>query len=84
MSYHHWFWSYDNFRLKEIKQKSGNWKNPISKDLGELAIQNLARNSLMKIYLMLRHTRVIAFTISELLWENQQWGNLVQIRVNPD
>ena len=37
----------------------------------------------MKIYLILQHARVIAFTISELLWKNQQWGNPIQIRVNP-
>ena len=84
MSYHHWFWSYDNFLLKEKPEKIPSEFCPISKDLGELAIQNLARNSLMKIYLMLQHARVIAFTISELLWENQQWGNPIQIRVSPD
>ena len=26
--YHEWFWSYDNFRLQEIDQKSGNQKYP--------------------------------------------------------
>ena len=45
--YHDWFWSYDNFRLKRIDQKSGNWEVwvfsqseflPTSWDWGELGI----------------------------------------------
>ena len=42
----------------------GNW--------GKLVIPNLARMSLLKCYWMLQNARVTAFTISELLRENQQ------------
>ena len=45
---------------------------PISGDWGKLGIQNLARMFLIKCYWMLQNARVTAFTISELLRENQQ------------
>ena len=44
----------------------------ISGDWGELGIPNLALTSLIKSYWMLQNAKVIAFTISELLRENQQ------------
>lgn len=44
---------------------------PISRDLGELKIPNMAQMFLMKSYRMLSNGRVIAFTF-ELLRENQQ------------
>ena len=47
---------------------------PIPGDWGELGIPNLARMSQMKSYWMLQHARVSAFTVSELLRENQQGG----------
>ena len=47
---------------------------PISGDWGELGIPNLAWISLIKFYLMLQNARVTAFTVSELLRENQQGG----------
>ena len=47
---------------------------PISGDWGELGIPNLARMSLIKCYWMLQNARVTAFTVSELLWENQHGG----------
>ena len=45
---------------------------PISGDWGEPRITNLARMFLMKCYWMLQNARVTAFTVSELLRENQQ------------
>ena len=47
---------------------------PISGDWDKFGIQNSARRSLMECYYMLQNARVTAFTISELLRENQQWG----------
>ena len=50
----------------------------------ELGIPNLARMSRTKYYWMLQNVRVTAFTISELLRENHQWGKIArhtQIRV---
>ena len=47
---------------------------PISGDWGKLEIPNLARMFLMKCYWMLKNARVTAFTVSELLRENQQAG----------
>ena len=47
---------------------------PISGDWGKLEIPNLAQTPLIKCYWMLQNTRVTAFTISELLRENQQVG----------
>ena len=65
---------------------------PISGDWGKLRIPNLARMSLINPYWILQNTRVIAFTVSELLRENQQGEGgkitppplplLTQIRVN--
>ena len=47
---------------------------PISEDWGELGIPNLARMSLAKCYWKLQNARVTAFTVSELIGENQQGG----------
>ena len=47
---------------------------PISGDWGELWIPNLARMSLIECYWMLQNSRVTAFTIFELLRENQLGG----------
>ena len=47
---------------------------PISGDWGKLEITNLAREFLMKWYLMLQNARVTVLTVSELLRENQQSG----------
>ena len=62
---------------------------PISGDWGELGIPNLARMSLIKCYWMLQNSRVTAFTVLELLRENQLGGGKItppphptQIRVN--
>ena len=44
---------------------------PISGDWGELWIPNLARMNLIECYWMLRNSRVTAFTVFELLRENQ-------------
>ena len=46
----------------------------ISGDWGKLGILNVARMLLMKCYWMLQNARVTAFTISELLRENQKGG----------
>ena len=45
---------------------------PISEDWDQLEIPNLTRTSLIKCYWMLQNARVTAFTVSELLRENQQ------------
>ena len=47
---------------------------PISADWGKLGIPDLVRMSLMKCYKMLQNARVTAFTVSELLWEDQHGG----------
>ena len=44
----------------------------ISGDWGELKIPNLASMSLMNCYQILQNAKVTAFTVSELLMENQQ------------
>ena len=49
---------------------------PISGDLSELGKPNLAWSSLIKCYWILQNARVTAFTVSELLRENQQWVKL--------
>ena len=64
---------------------------PISGDWVELWIPNLVRMSLIEFYWMLQNCRVTAFTVFELLRENQLgWGDFqpppppprTQIRVN--
>ena len=47
---------------------------PISGDWGKLWIPNLARMSLIECYWMLQNSRVTAFTVFELLGENQLRG----------
>ena len=87
--YHDWLWSYDNFRLLRIDQKSGNQKYPhlsfgcpISGDWGELGIRNLARIFLIKCYWMLQNARVTPLTVSESLRKNQRRGvSPTQVRV---
>ena len=47
----------------------------LSGDWGKLRTPSLVRTSLIKCYWMLQNARVTAFTVSELLRENQQgWG----------
>ena len=52
----------------------------ISGDWGKLGIPNLAPMSLIKCYWMLQNARVTAFTIFDLLGENQQGGG---DKINP-
>ena len=59
-------------RLSEFCLTSGNW--------GKLGIPNMAPMFLMKCYEMLENARVTAYTVSELLSENQQLPP-TQIRV---
>ena len=58
----------------------------ISEDWVKLGIPHMAQMSLFKSYWMLKNTRVTAFTVSEILRENQQEGKITplptQIRVN--
>ena len=59
---------------------------PIPGDWGELWIRNLAPMSLIECYWMLQNSRVTAFTVFELLRENQLWRGVkllppTQIRV---
>ena len=56
---------------------------PISRDWGKLEIPNLARMSLMQCYWMLQNARVTAFTVSDLLRENQQGVKLPPPLTNP-
>ena len=56
----------------------------ISGDRGELGIPNLPRISLMKCYWMLQNARVTAFTVSELLRENQHVGVKLPPFPHPD
>ena len=59
---------------------------PISGDWDKLWIPNLAQMSLIECYWMLQNSRVTAFTVFELLRENQLGGKITplptQIRVN--
>ena len=72
--------SYELWQFTLIKDWPEIWKPeiapfefcPIFVDCDELGIPNLARMSLMKCYYMLQNARVTAFSISELLMENQQ------------
>ena len=48
----------------------------ISGDCGELWVPNLARMSLIECYWMLQNSRVTAFTVFELLRENQLGGGV--------
>ena len=52
---------------------------PISGDWGELGIPNLVRTSLIKCDRMLQNARVTAFTVSELIRENQQEGEITPL-----
>ena len=65
--------------LPEIRksEKSPSEFCPISGDWDEWRIPNLARTFLIKCYWILRNTRVTAFTISELLQENQNGVKLL-------
>ena len=49
---------------------------PISGDWDQLWIPNLARMSLIECYWMLQNSRVTAFTVFELLRENQLGGGV--------
>ena len=53
---------------------------PIFGDWGELSIPNLARMSLIECYWMLKNLRVTAFTVFELLRENQLGGKITPPR----
>ena len=55
---------------------------PISGDWGKLGIPNLARMSLIDCYYMLQNSRVLIFTIFELLRENQL-GDKITPTPNP-
>ena len=57
---------------------------PISGDWGKLWIPNLARMSLIECYWMLQNSRVTAFTVLELLRENQLEGGKITSLPHPD
>ena len=92
MQYHYWFWSYDKISLIRDWPEIRKSEIPTSRfctiygDWGELGISNLTWPSLIKCYWMLQNAKVIAFTVSGLLRENQQGGKIIppptQIRVN--
>ena len=52
---------------------------PIFGEWDKSGIPNLVRFSLIKCYLMLQNARVTAFTVTELLRENQQGGGGVKL-----
>ena len=56
---------------------------PISGDWGQLGIPNIAQISLMNCYWVLQNARVTAFTVSELLRENQHGGGRVKLPPSP-
>ena len=56
---------------------------PISGHWGELEIPNSAWMSLMKCYGILQNDRVTAFTVSELLRENQHGGKITTPSPSP-
>ena len=67
------------FFYKGLTRDSEIGKNPsefcsIYGDWGKLQIPSLVRISLIKCYWILQISRVIAFTVSEILRENQEWG----------
>ena len=64
--YHHWFWSYDNFFIRdwpEIQKFEIPLPGfcPIPGDWREVEIPSLARMSLIKFYWILQNARVTAF-----------------------
>ena len=76
--YPHWFWSYDNFFLY---QKSGNWKYPVWVllniwRLGWARNTTCGTNVSNKMLLNAANATVTAFTLSELLRENQITGKI--------
>ena len=76
------------FSFMRVDQKSGNRKYPseicsISGACGKIWIPNLARMSLIKCYWMLQNSRVTAFTVFELLLENQLGGGGVKLPTPP-
>ena len=84
-------WNYDNFFYKGLTRNSEieippSEFCPISADWGKLWIPNLAWMSLIERYWMLQNSRVTAFSVLELLRENQLGGGgnftPTQIRVN--
>ena len=72
----------DLWQFSFIKDWPEFWKSektpsefcPIFGDWGELGIPNSARRSLMKCYWTLHNARFTAFTVFELLRENQKGG----------
>ena len=54
--------------------------NPISGDWEKVGIPNMVPMSVIKCYWMLQNARITAFTVSELLGENQQETPLTQIK----
>ena len=68
-----------------IKDWSEIWKSqipqsefcPVSRDWDKSEIPNLAQMSLIKYYWMLQNARVTAFTVFELLRENQLGGGKI-------
>ena len=59
--------------IRKLEIPPGEFR-PISGDYSKLGMPSLAQMSLIKCYYMLQNTRVTAFTVSELLGENQQGG----------
>ena len=69
-------WDWPEIRKSEIPPSEF---CPISGDWGKLWILNLAQMSLIECYWMLQNSRVTAFTVFELLRENQ----LRRVKLHP-
>ena len=64
-----------------VLPNTGDW-GELGGDWGKLGIPNLAQMSLIKLYWMPENVRDTAFTVSELLMENQLEG-MVKIAPSP-
>ena len=72
-------WNFGNFFIRDWPEIRNTEKPtsefcPVSGDWNQLWIPNLARMSLIECYWMLQNSRVIAFSVFELLRENQLGG----------
>ena len=77
------FMSILSLALVRKSEKSSSEFCPISGDWGEWRIPNLTRTSLIKCHWILQNAKVTAFTVSELLRENQQGVSKITLFPHP-